>query len=501
MAETGSYGVERRERVARHGKAQLLVTMWWAQARLVLVVAACVIVLALLGLLASSTLLPSLLSRDWAAQLGDAIHRARRRAAAARAKARLPVDGLTPLPSQEASLAWHREFPLRVWSSADAGAAGLLSPSIFVCLPCCADPQAPSTLMSAFRGAQAPGRVFVGVVSFTLPRSVAAADVLGEAWRKVQGVHEAHADWARALLHNTRQLVVPDDVPPKGPAHARWLSETHLRREEQFVLFVDSHTEFAPQWDTQLLAELAECPDAHRTVLTAPPDTFDPQDRAAAVFTTPPRRFTAGGWEHGSSMLMWGSVPFDGSVPVPPLTCGFAGACAFMPAAVLGQVPYLDGDADVPWLFFGEEAAMAARLFTHGIDLRSPRRNFVLTVYDRSYREVDFGNTQSLSRVMTSATAPATASAECGQGENLPDPAWVAARLASEAAVRSMLGMAHGRPLPAGQGGETLRLGTLRSLEQFQRYVGVDFATQAILPRGGRGEVDPGQMMLFEELS
>ena len=49
---------------------------------------------------------------------------------------------------------------------------------------------------------------------------------------------------------------------------------------------------------------------------------------------------------------------------------------------VVLQVPY----QDLPFLFFGEEQAMLARMWTAGFDLYTPPRSVVWHLWSRSYR-------------------------------------------------------------------------------------------------------------------
>lgn len=50
---------------------------------------------------------------------------------------------------------------------------------------------------------------------------------------------------------------------------------------------------------------------------------------------------------------------------------------------MLEQVPY----EDLPFLFFGEEQYMLARMFTHGYDVFTPPRSVAYHRYSRDYRE------------------------------------------------------------------------------------------------------------------
>lgn len=54
-----------------------------------------------------------------------------------------------------------------------------------------------------------------------------------------------------------------------------------------------------------------------------------------------------------------------------------------MTPAVPLQVPY---DGDLPFLFFGEEAVMLARMWTHGFDVWAPPQSVVFHEWSRKGR-------------------------------------------------------------------------------------------------------------------
>jgi len=56
---------------------------------------------------------------------------------------------------------------------------------------------------------------------------------------------------------------------------------------------------------------------------------------------------------------------------------------AFSKAEVIQEVPY---DPHLPFLFFGEEALMNLRLWTHGWDFYAPGENIIFHLWTRDYR-------------------------------------------------------------------------------------------------------------------
>eukprot|EP00884_Botryococcus_braunii_P015720 jgi/Botrbrau1/2831/Bobra.0125s0038.2 len=138
----------------------------------------------------------------------------------------------------------------------------------------------------------------------------------------------------------------------------------------------------------------------------------------------------------------------------------WAAGFSFSRSAFLQEVPY---DPDLPWLFFGEETAMLARMWTCGWDVYCPLSPVVFHNWSRSGRPT------------FSADVPAD------QG----------AKAASQAKVRALL---------RGERGGKHGLGTQRSIQQFWESIGVDFVNEKISPAAARGGL-PDDSALLSDLS
>jgi hypothetical protein len=140
-----------------------------------------------------------------------------------------------------------------------------------------------------------------------------------------------------------------------------------------------------------------------------------------------------------------------GAVRSPLWASGFS----FSDSSALHEVPY---DPALPFLFFGEEVSMAARLFTHGYDFFSPPEAVVYHLWSRGHRP---------SYLSDAAAAASDRDAVAEQ------------RAASERRVRALLGMegGDGVPPPPRYG-----LGARRSLEDFEALVGVRFKQRTVEP-------------------
>lgn len=78
----------------------------------------------------------------------------------------------------------------------------------------------------------------------------------------------------------------------QGPTYARAMSE-RLYDGETYVLGIDSHTNFAQDWDNQIIAMYKRIPQNERAIITAYPASYSdgPEEKQASaeINTTPPR--------------------------------------------------------------------------------------------------------------------------------------------------------------------------------------------------------------------
>ena len=325
--------------------------------------------------------------------------------------------------------------------------------TIFVSVPAYRDPETPHTLVSLLRNAAFPARITIGVCE-----QAASEDepVEAAALRLLREQAPQHEDTLRRAL---RMMRIPASAA-RGPILARWLIEQELYRDEDFLLMVDSHSQFAPAWDSYLLEEHAAAP-LQPAVLTTYCNPYERANRAAARFYTPAMRLNFRRFEPDSRIPLWDADTLPPqqlrALRHPPFTFGWSGNCAFMPRAVVRAVPFHDGPT-YPFLFFGEEVGMAVRLFTHGVHLFAPRYDAILCLYERDYRPLYWNEVPDRK----------------GQEE------------ASRGRMRRMLGMeAPGQP--HGLYGRQA-LGSVRTLEQYKQYSGMDLAAQRVEEYARTGE-------------
>ena len=255
--------------------------------------------------------------------------------------------------------------------------------SICVSVPSYRDPETRHTVLSALTNAARPERVVVAVCD--------QLDRASEAGIREQLTPLAQNDKMRTLIQHNVRVCTMDAADARGPILARYRIETELYQGEDFLFMVDSHTQFAPRWDEILLEDYATAP-IQPAVLTTYAREYDRAHRDRVDFSGEPYHLSVRGFEAGSRFPLWDTVSpasvrrelgLSANALVP--TFGWSANCALLPRAVVRKVPFHKGPA-FPFLFFGEEVGMAMRLFTSGIPMFTPRRQAVVTLYEREYR-------------------------------------------------------------------------------------------------------------------
>lgn len=242
------------------------------------------------------------------------------------------------------------------------------SDEIFVSVACYRDSECRWTIRHMLETAEFPQRVKVGVVWQVEPEDDAHMmdlDFLGND-RKKQ-VRQMVMHWREA----------------KGPCLARHLAQK-LWRGENFFLQIDSHMRFAPKWDSRLIAMLraAEKVSKKPVISTYPPGYTGLEQTANFSIDTQPTLLCASGFGSEGLLRIRGKLlkePRSG--PLPSLF--WAAGYSFSKAALLQEVPY---SPNLPHLFFGEEMAMAVRMYTHGWDFFCPTETVVFHLWSRSHR-------------------------------------------------------------------------------------------------------------------
>lgn len=310
---------------------------------------------------------------------------------------------------------------------------------IFVSIASYRDPETPATLRDLFAKAAHPERVFAGVL-----------------WQADPGEDEdCGAVPINVPSGNLRGLHIhPRDS--LGVCWARHRILTELRRDEEFVLQIDSHMRFAAGWDEKLLTMWRACRSSRAILSTYPVPYTLPDKLGDPVIPV----MTAHKFNHrGILMPLARSLDYNlrpaRPLPNPFVSAGFL----FAPAAAFDEVPY-----DERLYFIGEEISLAARLWTHGWDAYTPNEVVVYHLYGRGTGR------------------------PCHWSDH---PDWQRRDTLSLMRLRHLLGIETAQDPMAICELERHGLGTARTLEDFMRYADVDLRRQKIGPAGHCGRFAP----------
>jgi hypothetical protein len=239
---------------------------------------------------------------------------------------------------------------------------------IFVSVASYRDVLCSATLASMFAMARNPKRVFAGVYEQN-DASAKAESCLG-----LPGPDGLPGPSAPSYAENVRVVTVPAERAT-GPCAARYQCSLLLRDEAVF-LQIDSHTEFARDWDVRAVRMLRDLPGAlqGKVVVSTYPVNCDAGWETGGIPVIDKSKY-GGGWITFEATIRAVDGPDSRSV-VPSRQIG--GGFLLCVADVVRAVPF---DPGLDGVFNGEELAYTARLFTHGIDVVAPRRNLVCHKY------------------------------------------------------------------------------------------------------------------------
>jgi hypothetical protein len=219
--------------------------------------------------------------------------------------------------------------------------------SIFVSIAAYCDPVLGFTLARAHAAASHPQDLHFGVVDQSPePPAGAVLTALGPSRITYQRI---------------------DPVFARGPCWARALGMA-LYDGEDWFLQIDSHMDFEPGWDERLVAQArALLPGRKGVVVSAYPNAFFfaqgrpiPRPTTSKVLAHVVKPGT--GFESDHLVLGFEAHAVETDSPVPGFHLG--AGCLFAPGRFALEFPY-----DPALYFHGEEQAIAVRLFTHGWDI------------------------------------------------------------------------------------------------------------------------------------
>ncbi|MBF0152550.1 MAG: hypothetical protein HQL64_02285 [Magnetococcales bacterium] len=301
------------------------------------------------------------------------------------------------------------------------------SPRIFVSIASYRDGDCLLTLTDLFAKAAHPERVHAGVLWQIAPEDGAVFTQTPERWH-----------------HRIRGEIV-DAGKSLGVCWTRHRIQEQFWDGEPFYLQIDSHCRFEPEWDERLLAMLRSTP-SERAILSTHPNAFHPPDQLLrnGLPVMKAGRFD----DHGTLIPIAKMISLD-QRPARPTPSPFIGAgFLFAPASIIDEVPY------DPFLYFhGEEIGLSVRLWTWGYDIFSP--NDMIVYHD--YTTVR------------------------GRRRHWDDHVdWTQLNRRAVARLHHLLGMQKSSDPGVLRHLDLYALGSVRTLEEYERFADIDFRRQSI---------------------
>ncbi len=321
-----------------------------------------------------------------------------------------------------------------------------MPPRIFVQIASYRDAELQPTLADMYAKASNPERIFAGIIWQALPEDAGLLNTI---------------PWAERI-----RRVDYDARESKGVCWARHQARK-LWQGEEYILQIDSHMRFDPGWDEKLINQLAACP-SEKAVLTAYPPAYTPPNdcskseihaMVALQFTPPEEMPTFIGQPLGPN----NSIP----QPLPTMFC--AAGFIFGTSSLIKDLPY-----DPYLYFYGEEITLAVRLWTKGYDIYHPNENVLYHYYKKA------GDPTNRTHWADHAQ-------------------WGALNHLSVARARHLLGMNISNDPQVLAEIDTYGLGTVRSLEDYERASGLHFKTRIIEDKAKRRMEIPMQGMMLTQ--
>ncbi|KAG7351805.1 glycosyltransferase GlcNAc [Nitzschia inconspicua] len=298
---------------------------------------------------------------------------------------KLTQDSLTPL---EQAYRGRTIFPIREEEDA-----------IFVSLAAFREHLLAPTLMSALDQAEHPEKLYFGAViqnCFGLNGTVCRTglQVIGKNAEGKDQVKMSDAppdeNGIETFCKNRKykqfcdnghiRVIYLHDTDALGPATARYYA-SKLWGGEKYFMQMDSHLEFAKEWDRKYKEEVQLARNYPKAILSAYPPGFS-EFNGQFQGGSPGGRlctceFSQNGVEnHIIRINQFGNTPKDAERPtqIAFIAAGFF----FAHSSFLQDVPF---DPYVPWCFMGEEIALSVRAWTNGWNIYAPRKSLIAHQY------------------------------------------------------------------------------------------------------------------------
>lgn len=285
-----------------------------------------------------------------------------------------------------------KDFGWQVWEESDSFSLQIppvndnwkkSNTKIFLAISSYRDKLCPITLYNLYHKSEFPDRVFAGVVQQN--DDTVDLDCFYTYCKLVNERDNKNYTLSECPYANNIRMTRIHAKEAKGPTWARAKGMTMLD-DEEFCMQTDSHMDFEPRWDSKMLAMWADTGNEYAVLstyvsdLAQYEDNMDGKKGVNGAFEVPNLcMITLGG--------MWGMPRVHATkclrlMPKPKLTNAVWGAgLSFSKCHAERKVPY---DPHTPHIFDGEEFSRAIRFWTHGYDIYTPHRVYILHNYKDS---------------------------------------------------------------------------------------------------------------------
>ena len=292
--------------------------------------------------------------------------------------------------------------------------------TIFISVASYRDSECPLTINDAFQKADQPSKIYVGIC---------------------QQNNSSDLDcFNQSKYKKNIQIFRMSYKDAKGPTYARYICST-LWNGEEYYFQIDSHTIFTQGWDTKLKNLLRNTPgNPDKNVITHYPPSKDDDSNLLS--------YMCRSHFNNKNTLMFESALIKNEKNYKLVSPYLAAGMFFLKSDFLKKVPY---DPELPFLFQGEEYLLSSRLWTNGYNFYMPSENIIKHHYTRQ-GQPKFWNDHS----------------------NWKDP-----QQNSMARAKYILGWIPLKevPLKWRRNINNYGIGSVRSVEDFHKFTGVDYKT------------------------
>ena len=237
--------------------------------------------------------------------------------------------------------------------------------------------------------------IFVGIASYRDPELVMTLNDLiikaNKSYRIYIGVYQQNRlNFKRDRKCFAENSIIPTDhlriktvsyKLSKGPTFARSEVEK-LWNNEDFYLQIDSHMRFEKDWDNELINMLMKCPYPQKTVISIYPEGYNRKNGKPII----EKKYRIERFKkfNNDGIVLFEGLSTDDKIPsIPQFVPFWSANFSFSSSNILKEIPY---HPYTPFLFFGEEIFMTARIYTHGWELRGPTYSVIYHLWNRNYR-------------------------------------------------------------------------------------------------------------------